>query len=414
MVGVVEVLAALLAIFIVAQLFPKSSKVFKEGEAHAQGDEWRCSSAYKKQSPPFASSDRTKAGEIRLAPEAKSPASIVGCPPTTIPKLFKEAVGTVGDKDALMVERPLPALVDKTVPGPLKLADWKKWTFAEYYQECRTAARAMMALGLQEFDGVNIFGFNSPEWLMGELAAIMAGGVAAGIYPTDMPDQVVYKSSHSGASIAVVENESKLKVFRDNVASLPKLKAVIVWAAEDPAALRDFSSVKVVKWSDLAALAQSVSETALDARIAASKPGNVCAYIYTSGTTGNPKAVMISHDNIIYSSTCTLFHLPFLAESTGMQERVLSFLPLSHVAGMMMDIVIPLVLAAKRPGYMSVAFARPYDLKMGSIGDRLRTVEPTVFLGVPRVWEKIAEKMKAVGKSTKGLKKVTLTLNPTP
>ena len=73
-----------------------------------------------------------------------------------------------------------------------------------------------------------------------------------------------------------------------------------------------------------------------------------------------------------------------------------------------------LVLAAKRPGYMSVAFARPYDLKMGSIGDRLRTVEPTVFLGVPRVWEKIAEKMKAVGKSTKGLKKVTLTLNPTP
>ena len=118
---------------------------------------------------------------------------------------------------------------------------------------------------------------------------------------------------------------------------------------------------------------------------------------------------MISHDNIIFSSTCTLYHLDFLATAKGMQERVLSFLPLSHVAGMMMDIVIPMVLAAKRPGYMTVHFARPYDLKMSSIGVRLRTVQPTMFLGVPRVWEKIAEKMKAVGKSTKGVKKMLAT-----
>jgi len=79
------------------------------------------------------------------------------------------------------------------------------------------------------------------------------------------------------------------------------------------------------------------------------------------------------------------------------------------ITGMMMDIVIPLVLGAKRPGYMTVAFARPYDLKMSSIGDRLRCVQPTMFLGVPRVWEKIAEKMKAIGKSTKGIKKVLAT-----
>ena len=57
--------------------------------------------------------------------------------------------------------------------------------------------------GLEPFDGVNVFGFNSPEWLMGELAAIMAGGVAAGIYPTDMPDQVVYKSQHSSGMYCI-------------------------------------------------------------------------------------------------------------------------------------------------------------------------------------------------------------------
>lgn len=409
MVDVVSVILALVAIFVLSQLFQGSSKVFKEGEAQQHGPEWKAAAAYSAQSPPHAHSDRTKAIIPRVAKDPASPASKDGCPLTTLPELFREAVKEKGDMIALMVERPLPALQGKTVPPALPLKEWKTWTFGQYYEESRMVARAMIALGLQPFDGVNVFGFNSPEWLIGELAAIMAGGVAAGIYPTDMPDQVVYKSRHSSSSIAVVEDESKLKVFMDNKKDLPKLKAVIVWAPEDASKLADFSGVKVVHWSDLPELAKAVSEEDLDKRINAQQAGNVCTYIYTSGTTGNPKAVMISHDNIIISATGTLYHLPFLAKSKGMQERVLSFLPLSHVAGMMMDIVIPLILGAKRPGYMTVAFARPYDLKMSSIGDRLRTVQPTMFLGVPRVWEKIAEKMKAVGKSTTGIKKVLAT-----
>mmetsp|Transcript_49195 Transcript_49195/g.72149 ORF Transcript_49195/g.72149 Transcript_49195/m.72149 type:complete len:764 (-) Transcript_49195:375-2666(-) len=405
----VSILAAVGAVAVASQLFQGSVKVLKQGEAHHTPAEYKSEDAYKKLSAPYASSDRKKVMAPRVALDPKSPASNEGCPPATLPQLFKEAVGEKKDMIALMVERPLPAIVGKVVPPALPLAQWKSWTFGQYYDECRTVARAMIALGLEPFDGVNVFGFNSPEWLMGELAAIMAGGVAAGIYPTDMPDQVVYKSQHSSASIAVVENEAKLQIFMDNKEQLPKLKAVIVWAAEDPSKLADFAGVKVVQWSQLAEIGAKVSEEELDKRTAALQPGNVCTYIYTSGTTGNPKAVMISHDNIIFSSTATLYHLDFLATSKGMQERVLSFLPLSHVAGMMMDIVIPLVLGAKRPGYMTVAFARPYDLKMSSIGDRLRCVQPTMFLGVPRVWEKIAEKMKAIGKSTKGIKKVLAT-----
>ena len=131
----------------------------------------------------------------------------------------------------------------------------------------------------------------------------------------------------------MVENEAKLQIFMDNKEQLPKLKAVIVWAVEDPSKLADFAGVKVVQWSQLAEIGAKVSEEELDKRTAALQPGNVCTYIYTSGTTGNPKAVMISHDNIIFSSTATLYHLDFLATSKGMQERVLSFLPLSHVAG---------------------------------------------------------------------------------
>jgi long-chain-fatty-acid--CoA ligase ACSBG len=400
-------LLTFLALYIVTQLLlgGGSVAVLKEGECESETDAHKSKAEYeKRKGKPFAQTDRTSEMPPRLA--ATGLASAEGCPPTTLPALFALLAEKKGDKVALQVERPLPALVDGKVPPPLPLESWKKWTNAEYYAETRLVAKAFIALGLERFDGVNIFGFNSPEWFMGEMAAIMAGGVAAGIYPTDTPDQVEYKAKHSSSSIAVVENESKLAIFRAlGKAKLPKLKAVVVWAPEDAAALKDFDGVKVVAWSALAELAADASDADLEARIASQKPGHACTYIYTSGTTGMPKAVMISHDNIIFESTCVFHHLPFLGRTEADEERVISFLPLSHVAGMMVDIICPMVLGAMRKGHLTVSFARPYDLKLGSVGDRLRAVRPTLFLGVPRVWEKIAEKMKKIGASTKGLKK---------
>jgi long-chain-fatty-acid--CoA ligase ACSBG len=124
-------------------------------------------------------------------------------------------------------------------------------------------------------------------------------------------------------------------------------------------------------------------------------PSDVACYIYTSGTTGNPKAVMITHDNICFQSFCALSLLPETCR-TG-EQRAVSYLPLSHVAGCMVDIVMPLVVTATTSGYVIAGFARVYDLSKSTIGDRLRCIKPTLFLGVPRVWEKIADKIKKAG-----------------
>merc|ERR1712036_104868 len=119
-------------------------------------------------------------------------------------------------------------------------------------------------------------------------------------------------------------------------------------------------------------LADKVTDKALDDRIAQIDAGACCTLIYTSGTTGNPKAVMITHDNILFESTSALLHLK---EHQGVakvadEERILSYLPLSHVAGMMVDIVMPLVNSAGK-SHTTTYFARNYDLKAGSIKDRL-------------------------------------------
>lgn len=349
---------------------------------------------------PFSTSD--KKSIIATRSSVEGPASFT---PTTLCKLFAKAAERRPNKPALGIERPTPPRVGRKAAPPLPLDQWKKWTWKGYFEECKLVGRAFMALGLEPFDGVAIYGFNSPEWFMGELGCILAGGIAAGIYPSDTPDQVAFKAEYSGAVIAVVQNNKKADVFLQAILAgkLPKLRAIVVWdpPTEDPDKIKTEipENVVVKLWSELESEANKVSPEKLQERMDAQEPGSICCYIYTSGTTGNPKAVMISHDNILWE-TSVINHVLTTNEimcHKEEEERLISYLPLSHVAGMMVDIITPIYVTAELPAWMCTYFARPYDLKINSVADRLRTVKPTLFIGVPRVWQKIAEKMKSVG-----------------
>jgi long-chain-fatty-acid--CoA ligase ACSBG len=138
---------------------------------------------------------------------------------------------------------------------------------------------------------------------------------------------------------------------------------------------------------------ESIEDAELDARIAKQKPANCCALIYTSGTTGNPKAVMISHDNFTWTARAAMKAL-----TLNPQDHLVSYLPLSHVAAQMLDVITPLLCGC------TVWFADSNALK-GSLLKTLQEVRPTLMLGVPRVWEKMVEGVKAKGKDTKGFKK---------
>jgi long-chain-fatty-acid--CoA ligase ACSBG len=200
-------------------------------------------------------------------------------------------------------------------------------------------------------------------------------------------------------------------MFLDAANELPNLKAIIIWDVTDTSEVENFKAgdrtIRVIRWSQLAAIAEETEMSIVEERMASQESGHCCSYIYTSGTTGRPKAVMISHDNIIFEVENVIKIIPNGRDDC--EERMLSFLPLSHVAGMMVDIIAPMVITSKGGSWGTVYFARNYDLSKGTVADRLRCVKPTLFLGVPRVWEKIAEKMKAVGAKTTGLKKIIAT-----
>lgn len=347
----------------------------------------------------------------------KGPASREGCVPTTLPELLKRAAETKWDKPALKIERPLPAL-DSEGKAPESLPDdqWKTWTWKQHYDESRKAAKGFIKLGHQPFDAVAMWGFNAPEWMCSTFAAMMAGGMAGGLYPTDTPETAAFKVAHSGASIVVFEDKPKLDKLLKALAARqdakpPRVKAFVTYGYT-PAAGETVDvkgrKVPVLSWSDVIEMGGKESDGEVEQRTKALKPGQCAVLVYTSGTTGDPKAVMLSHDNVHYAGV-SVFMTTLKQGAPGFlegecQERLLSYLPLSHIAGMAVDITMPAVLTALSSNHMTTYFARPYDMKAGTLKDRLCAASPTLMLAVPLVWEKIADKLRSLGAANSGLK----------
>ncbi|XP_028906638.1 long-chain-fatty-acid--CoA ligase ACSBG2 isoform X1 [Ornithorhynchus anatinus] len=302
---------------------------------------------------------------------------IANVPPMTVHEMFEESVRRYGDYIAL---------------GSKKGDSWHKLTYKQYYVECRKAARAFLKLGLERFRGVGILGFNSAEWLIADVGAILAGGLAVGIYTTNSAEACHYVAEHSEANILVVENDKQLQKILEVQSKLKHLKAIVQYQEEVKQKRPNLYS-----WAEFLALANEVPDSLLDQIIESQKPTQCCMLIYTSGTTGQPKGVMLSQDNITWTSMAATQDFQ-LGHPPDNQEVVVSFLPLSHVAAQMMDVWLPMKVGA------STYFAQPDALK-GSLVETLREVRPTCFLGVPRVWEKMEEKMKATGAKSSALKR---------
>ncbi len=286
----------------------------------------------------------------------------------TVMETLKETVDRFSDQPALSIK------VNNV---------WESKTWQEYYDQVQVTARAFMALGLEKGDAVTIIGANSPQWLISDYGAIFAGAVPVGIYGTNSPEQCHYIAEHSEASIAVVENEEQLAKFMAIRGNLPKLKAIVMMNGSD-------ADEKVHSWKDLPRIAEKISQSQLKERIDAQRPDDLCTLIYTSGTTGSPKGVMLTHDNI----TWTAGQLSKNTKTTQ-EDIVVSYLPLSHIAEQIVSIHCPAAVG------LHIYFAESLD----ALGDNLVEVRPTMFLGVPRVWEKIQAKMMAAGAQNSPLKK---------
>ncbi|MBW1669112.1 MAG: AMP-binding protein [Deltaproteobacteria bacterium] len=270
--------------------------------------------------------------------------------------------------------RQVERLKDRVALRRKEYGIWKRISWKEYGQSVREAAAGIIAAGLQKGERVAILGDNRPEWLICHLAAMTAGGVTCGIYSTSSPDQVAYELKHSETKILFVENEEQLdKVLL--ILSRLDLSLMVVWDAKG---LWGFSQPGIIFFDEFMAKGRAYLEEhpeCISARMAVIDPEDTAMLIYTSGTTGRPKGAMITHRNILFVVDAFMSANPFYKS-----DEMLSYLPLAHIY----ENVISLFVAAWSGG--TVNFVESVD----TLALNLKEVSPTIFAGVPRIWEKFA------------------------
>jgi long-chain acyl-CoA synthetase len=276
----------------------------------------------------------------------------------TIAKSFVLAVQTRGDRPAIREKR---------------FGIWQSTSWREWLEISKEIAYALHAIGFRPGDVASIIANAVPEWIYADMGILSAGGVSSGIYPTDAPAQVEYLVNDSRTKLIFAEDEEQLDKILACRARCPTLEKIVVFDMEG---LSGFSDPMLMSLAEFQALGRNhmVGNEPLWQEMIESRSGHDLAIlVYTSGTTGPPKGAMHANRSVTHQMRHAIDFIP----ATEEEERLV-FLPLCHVAERVGGYYISLALGSV------MNFAESPE----TMPDNLREVQPTVFLAVPRIWEK--------------------------
>lgn len=259
--------------------------------------------------------------------------------------------------------------------------EWRKYSSAETLENIQTIALGLLELGLKPGEKVAIISGNRPHWNFVDFATQIIGGVTVPIYPTITIED--YEFIFENAEVKFVFVESEDLYFKAKEAS-KKNKGVKEIFTFDP--VEDAKS-----WSIVKEKGEGKDAGVLQKLMDAVKPEDLLTLIYTSGTTGRPKGVMLTHHNII-SNIKSTDRGNYFGLMDG--DRTLSFLPLCHIYERTTIYI-----------YLFNMVSTYYAESMETIADNIREVKPTMFTSVPRLLEKIYDKIMAKGNELTGIKR---------
>lgn len=263
---------------------------------------------------------------------------------------------------------------------------WIKYSTADVAKLTMQMSAGLLQLGLgnnsqdlERLDKVAIISSSKPEWLITDLACQQIGTVLVPIYPTISPQETEYVLNDAAASILFIGDEvilEKVLALKDR---LPSIREIYTF--------KDIPGQK--HWSEILSMGSEADYPKIESIKESIAPKQLATIIYTSGTTGFPKGVMLSHDNIMSNVRACSPYLP-----VNKQARALSFLPLNHIFERMVSYV-----------YLGAGVSIYYAESMDTIADNLKEVKPSIFTTVPRLLEKVYEKIMATGLSLTGIKR---------
>jgi long-chain acyl-CoA synthetase len=289
--------------------------------------------------------------------------------------------GIQANRDIVMPGETIPAMFWNAVKqrGPnvwmrqKHLGLWRSQTWNQTAQAVREIAGGLMSLGFAKGECTSILANTVVEWVWADLAVLSCGGVSNGIYPTDAASQVHYLCEDSRTTVLFVEDDEQLDKALEVRDQLPSLRKIVVFDMEG---LHGLNDAGIISLDDLRALGHDYlaqHPNALQQRVDACQPEDLAILVYTSGTTGRPKGAMHLHAGLVY----TVRGFNTLISQDERDERM-CFLPLCHIAERMGGEYFALYTGTK------LNFVENPE----TIPENVREIAPTVFTGVPRVWEK--------------------------
>lgn len=285
-------------------------------------------------------------------------------PELTLPQMLRQRAQTDADRVAIRQK---------------DFGIWKPTSWAGFDQRASHFGLGLVALGLPPGGHMGVIAENRIEWVIAQMGAGLIGAVTVGVYPTSPTPEVAYVVGHADIEIVVCEDQEQTDKVLEALEQLPRLKKIIVMETKGlrsfpPAQRALIASFDEVEKLGAQAAGQTAGRAPIDEALARQTLDNIGLMIYTSGSTGAPKGAMISWRNIRGV-------VPGIAQRLDLSRdsRHLSYLPLCHVAEQMLTTFCPIYLGAQ------VHFGE----SIRTVQEDLREVAPNMFLGVPRIWEKL-------------------------
>ncbi|MES2702967.1 MAG: long-chain fatty acid--CoA ligase [Bacteroidota bacterium] len=289
-----------------------------------------------------------------------------------------------------MIERLFDIVAQRSeeAPNAVMLAakengQWRTYSCREVWETAQKLAGGLLSLGVanailepEQQEKIAIVSPNRPEWMIADVGVQLTGAALTPVYPTISPSELVYIFNESGVKTVFVANAEIYARFKDAFAEIPTLKNVYSFDVLDG----------VTHWTEL--VKKNLGPD--DAVMRRIRPETLATIIYTSGTTGNPKGVMLTHHNIVSNVQDSMPAFTF-ADASG---RALSFLPLNHIFERMVTYV-----------YLQSGVSVYYAESMDTIGLNLKEVKPIVFTTVPRLLEKVYERIMNTAMELTGVKR---------
>lgn len=296
--------------------------------------------------------------------------------------MFKIVKDEYGHYPALQTESNIVFTSNK-----IKSSNLNTINYSDYWNESEVFCTKVIQF-IGQYSRVAILSKNRPEWFIVHMGTIMSGGISIGIYPTASESNIKYIINDSDADLIIVEDKSQMKKLQNM--SMDNVKLILQFddISDDNPETRSImnnvqrknSNLSIMSYSEFMEFPNDKLRDPINIH-----PSTICSIIYTSGTTGNPKGVVLKHKAIMHSIKNCFNSLRTRSNTEiDIGESFISYLPLNHIAAQLMDIYVPIGVGGL------VHCARPDALK-GSLRESLKICKPTVFIGVPRVWQKLKE-----------------------